>query len=84
MAGVMTSDTPTDAKDLMMSRRPAADPDQLPLWWCCDVCGCPHYGLKPDMYGRRREHRHCGKAIDRWFRTDNHDDWINEPNRAVL
>ncbi|ORV65299.1 hypothetical protein AWC03_02830 [Mycobacterium europaeum] len=57
--------------------------DQLPLWWYCDVCGCPHYWLQ-DTWLRRVQHRHCGTAMDRWFRSDNRDDWINEPNRAVL
>lgn len=66
---------------------------QLPLWGYCGVCGGLHYDLGPDMFGRRREHKHCGKAIDRWI-VDRPEPlpeaWVaavergDAPNRAAL
>lgn len=47
-------------------------PDQLPLFWLCHVCGYP--GAHPA----------CHRALDRWFRSENRDEWIDEPNRAAL
>lgn len=60
-----------------------ADEDQLTLWEHCHLCNGIHYGLGPDMWGRRREHRPCHVALDRWYRTDNQERWVAEPNRAA-
>ncbi|WP_162938695.1 hypothetical protein [Mycobacterium kyogaense] len=56
-----------------MSQRP---PDQLPLFWLCHVCGTPHLD--------GRQHRACHRALDRWFRDDNLDEWSGHLNRAAL
>lgn len=65
-----------------MSRRGDHHPDQLPLWRYCGMCGGFHYGLEPDIFGRDREHRACGKALDRWYTGHTEVDWDTEPNRA--
>lgn len=50
--------------------------DQIPLFLLCDICGHPH--IDP------REHSACRVALDRWYRSENLNDWMHEPNRAVL
>lgn len=64
-----------------MNRR-ACHPDQLTLWSYCGMCGGFHYGLELDLFGRAREHRACGKALDRWYTGHTKVDWDTEPNRA--
>ncbi|KUH89806.1 hypothetical protein [Mycobacterium sp. IS-1556] len=59
-------------------------PDQLPLWWYCSICGAPHFDLSTRLRCVPPEHRHCHEAFDRWFRSDNEADWIDEPERAAL